>query len=162
MIGLDIGTRRIGVAVSDELGIIATPTTTIHIPEDQQIHNDKTIHKVIALVREYGARRVVAGLPRNMKGERGVQAEWTERFVAALRDALRGDHVPVSLYDERLTTVAAEKVIPRRATTPAQRKREQTGRHSVDARAAALILQGYLDRQRHRERQRLDEGNGES
>jgi putative Holliday junction resolvase len=160
--GLDIGTRRIGVALSDELGIIASPTDTIHIPKDMQSDTQLIASTITTTLQKHAVRRIVVGLPRNMKGERGVQAEWTIRVADALREALREAHIPVSLYDERLTSVAAERADATGRQTRARRTREQSGRTSIDARAAALILQGYLDRERSRRRERLDDAEDDA
>lgn len=168
IMGLDVGTHRIGVAVSDELQIIASPETTLHI---SQKNNDPStvITEIIALVQQYAVWRIVVGLPRNMKGERGVQARWTEEFVAHLRTALEPLHVSIAFVDEQLTTAQAARTFqkPRSQTRGAWSAREESeqqesrsrtraahpprdGRTSLDARAAALILQGYLDRRRNR------------
>lgn len=182
IIGLDIGTHRIGVAVSDALHLIASPETTIAVSQAAD-GREGAIAAVAALVRRVGARHVVAGMPRNMKGERGVQAEWTEGFVAALRAVLNPEGVYVTLWDERLTSVEAGRSFrgddrpfdqsaasgdwrrqaerSQRANDRASRRKPERkeGRQTVDARAAALILQGYLDRQRAR--RALDAERGE-
>ena len=149
LIGLDVGTHRIGVAVSDELQIIASPETTILIAQRDE-GTDEAIRAIVALVRRYEARRVVVGLPRNMKGERGVQALWTEQFVSRLRAALEPLKVYVSVIDERLTTAQAIRTFQEERGRSRGVRREKQGRTTLDARAAALILQGYLDRRRNR------------
>lgn len=168
IIGLDVGTHRIGVAVSDELQIIASPEGTLHISQKND-GIDNVIQEIVLLTQRYGVRRVVVGLPRNMKGERGVQAVWTEQFVARLRGALQPLSVYISLLDEQLTTSQAARTFqkPRghaRGVWPAEETRTQQearnrsrgkqpakeGRATLDARAAALILQAYLDRRRNR------------
>ncbi len=149
LIGLDVGTHRIGVAVSDELQIIASPETTILVAQRDE-GTDEAIRAIVALVRRYEARRVVVGLPRNMKGERGVQALWTEQFVARLRAALEPLKVYVSVIDERLTTAQATRTFQEERGRSRGVRREKQGRTTLDARAAALILQGYLDRRRNR------------
>lgn len=183
IIGLDIGTHRIGVALSDELHLIASPETTIAVGQNAG-GQSRAIEQVAAIVRRVGARQVVAGLPRNMKGERGVQAEWTERFVAALRAVLNPEGIYVALSDERLTSVEAGRSFKgddrpfdqSAASRDWRREAEQSlrandrlsrrspekkeGRQTVDARAAALILQGYLDR--HRSRPDIDDERRES
>lgn len=168
VIGLDVGTHRIGVAVSDEMQVIASPEGTLHISqEDNGIA--AVIEEITTLIERFAARRVVIGLPRNMKGERGVQAIWTEEFVDRLRAVLSPLNVYISLVDEQLTTAQAARTFqqPRghaRGVWPAEEESKQrevrnrsrsarpprVGRTSVDARAAALILQGYLDRRRER------------
>ncbi len=149
LIGLDVGTHRIGVAVSDELQIIASPETTILVAQRDE-GTDEAIRAIVALVRRYEARRVVVGLPRNMKGERGVQALWTEQFVSRLRAALEPLKVYVSVIDERLTTAQATRTFEEERGRSRGVRREKQGRTTLDARAAALILQGYLDRRRNR------------
>ncbi len=161
LLGLDIGTHRIGVAVSDELGLIASPETTVAVTQERK-GREQAIAEIVTLVRRFHARHVVAGLPRNMKGERGVQAEWTEAFVADLRAVLNPEGIFVSLSDERLTSLQAERSF-RDDAGPSRRKTPgKVGRQSVDARAAALILQGYLDRHRPRPAALLDDGHDES
>jgi putative holliday junction resolvase len=129
------------------LRLIASPETTITVAAGARGRGE-AMAEIAALVRRFGARQVIAGLPRNMKGERGVQAEWTEAFVAELRSILNPEGVYISLSDERLTSVQAERSF-RDASQPSRRpQRGKVGRQTVDARAAALILQGYLDRHR--------------
>lgn len=149
VVGLDVGTRRIGVAVSDELQLIASPEATMKV-EQGRGGEAAAIATIAAMVRRFGARRVVVGLPRNMKGERGVQAEWTETFVAALRAVLNPEQIYVSLYDERLTSVEAARTLRQESGAGRDKRGGVAGRQTVDARAAALILQGYLDRRRAR------------
>lgn len=168
VIGLDVGTHRIGVAVSDEMQMIASPEETLHISQKNDGIAD-VIQEIVTLIERYRARRVVIGLPRNMKGERGVQAEWTEEFVARLQAALAPLNVYISLVDEQLTTAQAARTFQtppghsrgawsaaEQGNQQASRRRSQGsrptrgGRTSLDARAAALILQGYLDRRRNR------------
>jgi putative Holliday junction resolvase len=155
VVALDIGTRRIGVAVSDELQMIASPETTI-VVEKGADGQAKAIRAIAVLVRQFGARRVVAGLPRNMKGERGVQAEWTEEFVAALREVLNPEQIYVALADERLTSVQAARTLRAEPGSRRTKRGAAEGRQTVDARAAALILQGYLDRRRPQRSPDLD------
>lgn len=149
IIGLDVGTHRIGVAVSDELQIIASPEGTLNISQKNEGIDD-AIREIVALVQQYRVRRVVVGLPRNMKGERGVQAVWTEEFVARLRTALEPLRVYISLMDERLTTAQAARTFEGKQGRSRGTRPTREGRATLDARAAALILQGYLDRRRNR------------
>jgi putative Holliday junction resolvase len=134
MLGLDIGERRIGVAVSDEMGTIASPVGLIRRERD-------VAAEVRALVAQYGAVRVVAGLPIGMSGREGPQAQAVRAFVDELAAQLA---VPVEFYDERLSTAVAERSLIAGGTRRAKR------REKVDAVAAAVILQGYLDHQRWR------------
>lgn len=149
VLGLDIGTRRIGVALSDETRVIASPQGTIHISQETN-SIEKSIEEIVTLVNRHGVRRVVAGLPRNMKGERGVQAQWTEEFVARLGTVLEPYGVYISFVDERLTTAQAARTFEKPSGRARPPRPAREGRASLDARAAALILQGYLDQQHAR------------
>ncbi len=133
-LGLDIGERRIGVAVSDELGTIASPVGMIRRDSD-------VAAEVRDLIVEYDVVRVVAGLPIGLSGREGPQAQAVRAFVDDLAAALE---VPVEFYDERLSTAVAERSLIAGGTRRAKR------REKVDAVAAAVILQGYLDHQRWR------------
>lgn len=133
-LGLDIGERRIGVAVSDELGTIASPVGMIRRDSD-------VAAEVRDLIVEYDVVRVVAGLPIGLSGREGPQAQAVRAFVEDLAAALE---VPVEFYDERLSTAVAERSLIAGGTRRAKR------REKVDAVAAAVILQGYLDHQRWR------------
>jgi len=127
-LGLDIGDRRIGVAVSDPLGITARPLEIITRSDDTA-----DIEALLAVIMQYQVSRVVVGLPRTLQGEVGGQAQKVLDLVARLRAKMP---VPVLLRDERLSTVAA------------QRFRREAGREKGrgdDDIAAAVILQTYLD-----------------
>ncbi len=130
-LGLDIGDRRIGVALSDPGGILASPLTIIECQEEQ-----RDIEAIIAIVNQHQVGRIVAGLPRSLNGSIGPQAEKVMAFITLLR---RHTTVPVEFRDERLTTVSA-----RRLMQAARTKRTKT-KVRDDAVAAALILQSYLD-----------------
>jgi putative Holliday junction resolvase len=123
VLALDYGAARTGVAVSDATGTIARPLEVV-----ERAAGEAGLARIAALVAEHGAERVVVGLPLTLRGERGEQARETERFVASLRRTLA---VPVETYDERFTTALAERSP---AGAPA------------DARAAAHLLSGYLER----------------
>jgi putative Holliday junction resolvase len=133
VLGLDVGDRRIGVAVSDETGLLASPLRTL-----ERVGPKKDLRAVAALVREHGAAGIVVGLPRNMDGSIGPQAEKVRSFAEALKPLAR---VPVQYWDERLTTVEAEQILIERDVSRQRRK------GLVDQVAAVLILQGYLDAQ---------------
>ncbi len=129
IMGLDVGDSRIGVAVSDPLGVLASPLTIINRTDD-----DKAINEITAIIHEKGVEMVVAGLPLNLDGTRGAQAQKTEIFVNLLRSHLE---IPVALRDERLSTVTAKERL---------KETRRTGKHTPDdAAAAAVILQSYLD-----------------
>ena len=123
VVALDYGSARTGVAVSDPTGTLARPLGVV-----EQVRTPAGLDRLVELIREEGAERVVVGVPLTLRGERGEQAHETERFVDALRGAL---DVPVESFDERFTTDLAEQD-PGSRNLPA------------DARAAAHLLTSYL------------------
>jgi putative Holliday junction resolvase len=133
VLGLDVGDRRIGVALSDE-----TRTLASGLPTLERVGPRKDLQAVAALARRHGAGEIVVGLPRNMNGSIGPQAEKVQAFGEALKPVAR---VPVRYWDERLTTVEAEQILIERDVSRQRRK------GLVDQVAAVLILQGYLDAQ---------------
>ena len=130
ILALDLGRARIGVAISDELQLLAHPLETI--PADKQ-----ATQRLAQIIREKKVDHVVVGIPRQMNGQIGTAATQALRFVEKLRAILP---CPVATWDERLTTVAAH-----RALRDAGKKTRDT-RAYVDQVAAQMILQGYLDR----------------
>jgi putative holliday junction resolvase len=130
ILALDLGRARIGVAISDELQLLAHPLETI--PADNQ-----ATPRLAQIIRDKKVDHVVVGIPRQMNGQIGTAATEALRFVEKLRAILP---CPVATWDERLTTVAAH-----RALRDAGKKRRDT-RAYVDQVAAQMILQGYLDR----------------
>jgi putative Holliday junction resolvase len=124
LLALDYGASRTGVAVSDVTATIARPLTVI-----ERAASKDGLEQIAALVAHHQACRVVVGLPLTLRGERGAQARETERFVEMLREAL---DVPVETFDERFTTALAGRTS---SGTP------------EDARAAAHLLAGYLERE---------------
>lgn len=132
--GLDVGTRTVGVALSDALGITAQALTTLR---RAGLRGDLKALKRLAETHE--VRSAVVGLPLNMDGSEGASAARSRAFGEALAKAL---DVPVHYWDERLSTVAAHRAL-RESDLSGERRREL-----VDQVAAALILQGWLDAQR--------------
>ena len=130
ILALDLGRARIGVAISDELHLLAHPLETIPA-------NQKPAARVAEIVRDKNVDHVVAGIPKRMDGQIGSAATEVLQFVEKLRAILP---CPVVTWDERLTTVAAH-----RALRDAGKKTRQT-RNYVDQVAAQMILQSYLDR----------------
>lgn len=131
ILGVDYGSARIGVAVSDELGMLAHPLETIPVARI-----DAAAKRIASLAAEKDAECVVVGLPRQMNGEIGTAAAEVQAFADKLRPLLA---CPVVLWDERLSTTAAHRVL---------RDSGQKTRHTrgiVDQVAAQMILQGYLD-----------------
>src|SRR5579864_2332992 len=131
VLGLDLGTRRIGVALSDPTGTVAAPLQTI---AHAALHKD--LAEAAALARAYAVDRIVIGWPRNMDGSVGPAARRAEAFARALRRLVG---VPVDLWDERLSTAAAERAL---IESNARRDHRRAVRDRV---AAALIVQAYLE-----------------
>lgn len=129
--GLDYGDRRIGVALSDELGWTAQGHSVL---ERRKPGDDMEALRRIAV--ENNVTEIVVGLPKNMNGTIGPRGELCQAFAEELRAILQ---LPVHLWDERLTTVAAEKTLL--SADVSRKKRKQV----IDKMAAALILQGYMD-----------------
>ena len=134
ILGLDFGSKTVGVAVSDALGLTAQGVETIERKEENKLR--KTCARIEELVKEYGAESIVLGLPKNMNGTEGERVEKTKEFQEML---IRRSGCSVVLWDERLTTVAAERVLMESGVRREHRK------EFVDQIAAAMILQGYLD-----------------
>jgi len=132
LLGLDIGGRRIGVAISDEMGMIASPIAMIERQSD-------VAGRLRKLIAEYGASRLVAGLPVGLSGREGPQAAEVRAFTDALAAEVG---LPLEYWDERLSTSIAEQSLIAQGTRREKRKQQ------VDAVAASVILQGYLDNQR--------------
>lgn len=131
ILGLDVGTVRIGVALSDEMGWTAQPLETIkHTTEE------KDIIEIDKLVKQYSVEKIVVGLPKNMNGSIGEMAEKIKKFNEKLETELG---LPVIEWDERLSSVAVERVLIEGDVS--RNKRKQV----VDKMAASYILQGYLD-----------------
>jgi putative Holliday junction resolvase len=130
--GLDYGDRTIGVAVSDALYLTAQGVTTIRRSADEW-------RALEQLVREYEISEIVLGYPRNMNGSYGPRAQKTQEFAERLKSAFQ---LPVHLWDERLTTVAAERSLLEGDVS--RKKRKQV----IDKLAAVLILQGFLEKRR--------------
>jgi putative Holliday junction resolvase len=138
IMGLDVGGKRTGVAVSDDLGIIATPVAFV-----QRGDRDRAAFREI--VERFGITRMVAGLPTNMSGTEGPQAQETRDYAEALAADL---DLPLDYWDERLTSAIAERRMIEAGVRRSQRKER------VDAIAAAVMLQGYLDAEANRQRRR--------
>ena len=131
---IDYGDARTGVAVSDAGGLLAGFTTVIHSRRPEQV-----LERLLELGKEHGAEELVMGLPRNMDGTEGPRAELCRAFAARLEEA---SGLPVHLWDERRTTIEAHQILHTSG------KRMKQHRKSVDAVAATLILEGWLDRRR--------------
>ena len=134
ILGLDFGSKTVGVAVSDPLGITAQPVEIVRRKSESKLR--QTLARIEELAKEYRAENFVLGLPKNMNNTMGERAE---KSLACKEMLEKRTGLPVVMWDERLTTVAAN-----RAMMEGGVRRENRGEF-VDSMAAALILQGYLD-----------------
>ena len=137
VMALDLGEKRIGVALCDPDGVLASPYTTIERSGDLAADH----REIFSTVADVGAERVVVGLPLSMSGEKGRAALAAEKEVQKLRKALP---VPVELVDERLTTVSAARALT--AAGVSARRQRKGGR--IDQEAAVVLLQSWLDARR--------------
>ncbi|AXI09550.1 Holliday junction resolvase RuvX [Oceanobacillus zhaokaii] len=133
IIGLDVGSKTIGVAVSDAFGWTAQGKTTIQWDENDIHSADEELGKII---KEYEIEKAVIGLPKNMNGTIGERGEASQRYAAHIEEIF---HIQTDLWDERLTTMAAERVLLEADVSRKKRKKV------IDKMAAVIILQGYLD-----------------
>lgn len=133
ILGLDVGSKTIGIAISDSLGWTAQGLTTKHWeePNYESIEND-----LRSLIEEHQVEKVVVGFPKNMNGTIGPRGEASQAFASFLEKSFAVETV---LWDERLSTMAAEKVLLEADVSRAKRKKV------IDKMAAVMILQGYLD-----------------
>ena len=142
ILGLDVGIKTVGVAVSDPLGVIATGVTTI-----ERVGIRKDTGKVLDYIREYDCDTVVIGLPLNLDGEDTLSTERAREFRRMLENKLKSSgplsNVKVEWQDERFSTVEAEEVLIQANMSREDRKK------IIDRQAAVVILQRYLDRTNH-------------
>ncbi len=131
-VALDVGGRRVGLAVSDELGMVASPVRTVDIKREG-------MHGLIQAISKYNPVEVIIGLPTGLSGFEGPQAAEVRRFAGEVAQHV---DVPITYWDERLTTFAADQALMESGYRTKRRK------EMVDAVAASLILQSYLDAQR--------------
>ena len=136
ILGLDIGDKTVGVAKSDPLGYTAQPITTIRYVQPAEAYK-----KLAQMIREYSVERVVAGLPLNMNGTEGPQAQKVRVFVGGIKEAAARMKLQVEFefWDERMSTMGAERSLIEADVSRAKRKKV------IDKMAAVFILQGYLD-----------------
>jgi putative Holliday junction resolvase len=137
ILGVDLGSVRIGLALSDPTGTLASPFAVLTRTGDPAADR----RAIVAAAREGEAARIVVGLPRALDGTEGPAAQAARAEIAALA-AVAGDDLPVEAYDERLTTVIAQRSLVDAGVRRAGRKQV------VDKVAAAVMLQGYLDAHR--------------
>ncbi|GGI10618.1 MULTISPECIES: Holliday junction resolvase RuvX [Gottfriedia] len=132
-LGLDVGTKTIGVAVSDALGWTAQGIETVKINEERQIFG---LDRLKEIIDSYEIDKVIVGLPKNMNGSIGERGEACQRFAKLIEEEFK---LPVILWDERLSTMAAERFLI--SADVSRKKRKQV----IDKMAAVVILQNYLD-----------------
>lgn len=134
ILGLDIGSKRIGVAISDEEGMMASPVSMV-----ERGRNDRVAFR--KLIERYHPTSLVSGLPTGMSGREGPQAAETRLYAERLAIDLK---LPIEYYDERLSSAMAERALLEAGMSRERRK------ENIDSMAAAIMLQGYLDNQRMR------------
>ena len=134
IMGLDYGSKTVGVAVSDLLGITAQGVETVERKEENKLR--KTLARIEELAKEYEVEKIVLGFPKNMNNTIGERAEKSLEFKEMLE---RRTELPVIMWDERLSTVEAERTLMESGVRREERKKY------VDKIAAVFILQGYLD-----------------
>ena len=135
--GLDVGDKTVGIAVSDELGFTAQGITTL-----ERIGIRKDTGKIIDMVKEYNCDTIVIGLPKNLNGSDSIQTQKVREFRTMLENKMRSTgmkDIKVVWQDERLTTVMAERVLIAADVSRSKRKKV------IDKQAAVIILQSYLD-----------------
>ena len=140
IMGLDFGSKTVGVAISDELLLTAQGIEIIRRKDENKLR--QTLARIEELIVEYGVEEIVLGLPKNMNATEGIRVELTNEFKEKLE---RRTGLMVHTWDERLTTVAADKTMIEAGIRREKRK------DYVDMIAATFILQGYLDYRKNRE-----------
>jgi putative Holliday junction resolvase len=136
ILAVDWGERRVGVALSDPSGTLASPLPTIYTSSESE-----TVRAIVGIVEEEEVTEVIVGLPLNMDGSRGPAAKSAEKLARKLEQQIE---VPVRLWDERLTSAQARRLSQETGARVGRRK------GLIDARAAELLLQSYLDARRAR------------
>jgi len=155
LMALDVGEARIGVAVSDATGFLASPYTTLHVSRNEA----ETWEAIQQLITETDAEGLIVGLPVSLDGQLHGQAKRVQAFAEGLKQHIS---IPLTFWDERLSTVEAERLLAdrgeegygrrsggnrRRKQGQWGRRRRKRGQQEIDALAAAVILQEYLDQQ---------------
>lgn len=143
ILGLDYGTKTVGVAVSDELGWTAQALETITRKDKNKLR--KTLARIEELVRTYEIEKIVLGYPKHMNNDEGERCAETEAFKEMLE---RRTGIPVILQDERMSTMSAERILIEGGV------RRENRKDYVDKMAAAFILQAYLERMNYEQEKR--------
>lgn len=141
IMALDVGDKRIGIAFSDPTGTLATPFGAT----ERGAKTSDDVAEILRLAEREGAGEIVVGMPYTLSGERGAQASKTAAFVRELRGMA---DIPIAAVDERLSTAQANRLLRESPSPKRRRKPRRDNRARVDASAAAVILQGYLDGRR--------------
>ena len=136
ILGLDLGERRIGLALSDDTGLLAFPLTAL---SRSDLEGD--ISSILGTVQEHSVIEIVVGMPLSLTGKRGPQAHSTKRFITALAEKTS---IPIRTLDERFSTVEAERLLHETGRKPSR------DRGRLDAASSAIILQAYLDSRKER------------
>ncbi len=131
ILALDVGNKRIGVALSDELNILAQPLYTIH-----RKGLERDIQEIVNIIKEKNVGTVIVGLPKNMDGTVGFQGEKTQKFAEIL---MQNIEIPLIMWDERLTTISARRIMIENDVKQKDKK------NLVDTVAAVVILENYLN-----------------
>ena len=145
ILGLDYGSKTVGVAVSDSLGITAQGLETIRRAQENKLR--KTLARIEQLIKEYDVEKIVLGCPRNMNNTEGPRMQATLAFMEMLK---RRTGLEVILQDERLTTVSAQRVLIESGV------RRENRKEVIDKIAAVFILQTYLDAQAFAQRKEIE------
>lgn len=135
ILGLDVGSKTVGVAVSDPLGWTAQGITIVKINEEQE---EFGFEQILAYIKEYQVKKIVIGLPKNMDNSEGFRAEASREYARRLSELT---DVAIDFQDERLTTVQAEKMLINEGNVSRQKRKKV-----IDKLAAVILLQNYLDR----------------
>ncbi len=150
LMALDVGTARIGVAVCDASGFLASPYTTIHVTRNEQ----ETYAAIQELINETDAEGLIVGLPISLDGQIHGQGQQVQNFAERMRSHIT---IPLTYWDERLSTVEAQRLLMQRGQNEGGKRQRRSGQthtrttkkrrrgQEIDALAAAVILQDYLD-----------------
>jgi len=136
IMGLDYGSKTIGVAISDSLGLTAQPFETIERSKENKLR--RSLAKIAKIVEEKNIKKIVVGLPVNMNGKRGKRVSLTLEFVEKLKQRV---DVPIIMQDERLTTVEADEILDESGVKKENRKQ------FIDMVAAGIILREYMEKE---------------
>ncbi len=139
VLGVDLGERRIGLALTDPSGVLASPYDTL----TRAAARDDDHRAIVAAAVDAGAVHIVVGLPRSLSGKVGPAARSVLDEVTAITEVARASGIEVDTYDERFSTMIAQRNL--RDATPRRTKRQKAQRERIDASAAAVILQSWLD-----------------